>query len=48
MVTNEHGIVSASRDELLAIWIFDNDLFKLFHFAEWCGWCDIVGVKVDD
>lgn len=46
MVTNESGIVSASRDELMAIWIFDDDLFKLFEFPEWVGWCDIIGIKV--
>lgn len=46
MITNKHGIVSASRDELLAIWIFDDDLFRLFAYAEWLIWCRITGVKV--
>lgn len=46
MITNKHGIVAASNDELLAIWLFDNDLFRLFVFADWVKWCRITGVKV--
>lgn len=46
MTTNNRGLVSASRDELLAIWIFDDDLFRLFAYAEWLMWCKIGGVKV--
>lgn len=46
MITNEHGIVSASRDELLAVWTFDDDLFRMFAFSEWLMWARIVGVKV--
>ena len=47
MMLNNSGLVSASRDELLAIWLFDDDLFKLFDFSEWLLWCKIVGVKVN-
>lgn len=46
MTTNNRGLVSASRDELLAIWLFDDDLFKLFAFSELLLWCKIGGVKV--
>ena len=46
MITNNRGLVSASRDELLAIWLFDDDLFRLFVYAEWLMWCKITGVKV--
>ena len=46
MTTNNRGLVSASRDELLAIWLFDDDLFQLFSFSELLLWCKIVGVKV--
>lgn len=46
MITNKHGIVSASKDELLAIWLIDDDLFGLFDFSKWVMWCKIVGVKV--
>ena len=47
MITNNSGLVSASRDELLAIWLFDDDLFKLFDFSEWLLWCKIVRVQVN-
>ena len=47
MMTNNSGLVSASRDELLAIWIFDDDMFKLFAFSELLLWCKIAGVKVN-
>ena len=46
MTTINSGLVSASRDELMAIWLFDDDLFKLFDFSELLLWCKITGVKV--
>ena len=46
MMINNSRLVSASRDELLAIWLFDEDLFRLFAYAEWLMWCKIAGVKV--
>ena len=46
MITNNRGLVSATQDELLAIWLFDDDLLRLFAYAEWLMWCRIVGVKV--
>ena len=46
MMTNNSGLVSASRDELMAIWLFDDDLFRLFAYAECVLWCKITGVKV--
>lgn len=48
MITNNRGLVSASRDELMAIWLFDDDLFRLFAYSEWLMWCKITGVKVND
>ena len=47
MTTNNSGLVSASRDELMAIWIFDDDIFQLFAFTEWLLWCKIAGVIVN-
>ena len=47
MRINQDGLVSASKDELLAIWLFDNDIFQLFAFSEWLLWCKITGVKVN-
>ena len=46
MTTNNRGLVSASKDELMAIWLFDDDLFQLFDFSRWVMWCKIGGVKV--
>lgn len=46
MKVNEHGVESASRDELLAFWIIDDDLFRLFSFWEWLHRCVAVGVRV--
>ena len=46
MTTNNRGLVSASRDELMAIWLFDDDLFRLFDFSSWVMWCKIAGVEV--
>ena len=47
MTTNNRGLVSASKDELMAIWLFDDDIFQLFAFPEWLLWCKIAGVKVN-
>ena len=47
MTTNNRGIVSASRDELIAIWVLCDDLLQLFEYAEWLMWCKIVGVQVN-
>ena len=47
MMTNNYGLVSASQDELLAIWLFDDDLFRLFDFSRWGMWCRITGVQVN-
>lgn len=47
MMTNKSGLVSASKDELLAIWLFDDDLFRLFDFSKFVLWCKIVGVTVN-
>ena len=47
MITNEHGIVSASKMELLAFWIIDNDLFRLLPFGEFLIRCKTQGVTVN-
>lgn len=46
MVINENGIVSASKLEMLAIWIIDDDLFKLLPYGEWVMRCKVQGVNV--
>ena len=46
MTINNEGIQSASRDELLAYWIIDDDLFRLLSFWEWLYRCMTQGVKV--
>ena len=46
MTTDNRSLVSASKDELMAIWLFDDDLFRLFDFSKWLMWCKIGGVKV--
>lgn len=46
MITNEHGIVAASKMELLAIWLYDNDLFRLLPYGEWVLRCKALGVTV--
>ena len=46
MTINDSGLVSASKDELMAIWLFDDDLFWLFDFSKFLLWCKITGVKV--
>lgn len=45
MTKNNRGLVSASREELMAIWVFDDDLFRLFAYSEWLMWCKITGVR---
>ena len=47
MMINNSGLVSASRDELMDIWLFDDDLFRVFAYSEWLMWCKITGVKVN-
>lgn len=47
MMINNSGLVFASRDELMAIWLFDDDLFRLFDFSRWVMWCKITGVTVN-
>ena len=47
MMVNNSGLVSASKDELMSIWLFDDDLFRLFVYAEWIMWCKITGVTVN-
>lgn len=47
MTTNNRGLVSASRSELLDMWLSDDDLFRLFEYAERLMWCRITGVKVN-
>ena len=47
MKTNNRGLVSASRNELMAIWLFDDDLFRLFDFGEFVLWCKITRVTVN-
>ena len=47
MMINNSGLVSASKDEVLAIWLFDDDLFQLFAFSELLLWCKITGVIVN-
>ena len=46
MMINNSGLVYASMDEMLAIWLFDDDLFRLFDFSKFVLWCKITGVKV--
>ena len=47
MTINDSGLVYASRYEMLAIWLFDDDLFRLFDFSRWVMWCKIAGVTVN-
>ena len=47
MRINQDGLVSASKDALMAIWLFDDDLFRMFDFSKWVMWCKIAGVKVN-
>jgi hypothetical protein len=46
MVIDKEGITSASKNELLAFWIIDNDLFRLFPFGEFVIRCKGQGVTV--
>ena len=46
MKINSEGIASASRTELLAIWIYDNDLMGLMSYGEWVIRCKTQGVQV--
>ena len=46
MMINNRGLVSASRAEPMAIWLFDDDLFRMFDFSKFVLWCKITGVKV--
>ena len=46
MMINNSGLVTASKDELMAIWLFDDDIFQLFALSEWLLWCKITGVEV--
>lgn len=46
MIINNDGIAAASKAELLAIWLYDNDLFKLLFFSEWLCGCKVQGVNV--
>ena len=46
MTINEGGIASASKTELLAMWLYDNDLFRLFPYGEFVVRCAAQGVRV--
>lgn len=46
MVADKFGIVAASKMELLAIYIFDDNLFDLMPFGEWEIRCKLQGIKV--
>jgi hypothetical protein len=46
MLIGNDGIVSASRTELLAIWLYDSDLFNLFPFGEFLVRCIGQGVML--
>ncbi len=46
MLTDNFGIVSASKTELLAIYVFDDDLFPIMPYGEWVYRCKAQGVKV--
>lgn len=47
MIVDHDGIVAASMLELLAIYIYDLDLYKLMPFEEWVIRCKVQGVKVN-
>lgn len=47
MMIKNSCLASASMDELMAIWVFDDDLFRLFDFSRWVMWCKITGVTVN-
>ena len=46
MRINNQGLTEASILELLAFYIYDNDLFKLMSFGEWIIRCKAQGVRV--
>ena len=46
MIFDNNGILSASKTELLAMWIYDNDLFRLMPFGKWVYWMKFQGVNV--
>ena len=46
MVVDKFGIAAASTMELLAIYIFDSDLFNLMPFGRWVYWLEVQGVTV--
>ena len=46
MIIDKEGIVSASKNELLAIWLIDDDLFNLLSYGEWVIRCKTPGVNV--
>jgi hypothetical protein len=46
MIFDNNGILSASKTELLAMWLYDNDLFRLMPFGKWVYWMKYQGVKV--
>lgn len=47
MIIDGNGIVAASKMELLAIWLYDNDLFRVFPFGEFFVRCIGQGVNVN-
>ena len=47
MTINSEGIAAASKAELLAIWLYDNDLFRTMFFGEWLYRCKVLGVSVN-
>jgi len=46
MIFDSGGILAVSKTELLAIWLYDNDLFRLMPFGKWVYGCMMQGVKV--
>lgn len=46
MIFDNSGILTASKTELLAIWIYDNDLFRLMPFGRLVYLMKYQGVKV--
>jgi hypothetical protein len=46
LTINENGIATASQLELLAIYIYDEDISELMGFDEWLCRCKALGVKV--
>ena len=46
MIVSDLGMEIASMLELLAIYIFDDDLLNLMSFREWVQRCKVQGVLV--